>query len=130
MSPILSFSLETIAMIASLALVQALVLLMRYANRAAWLKRDNIDTLLSAIVGTAILVAIGLEIDSLIRIGLNNELAVLTAPVVCAMAAKIIWHAFNCRTRQEMAKAGISPFARLTDTTRQVLEQAREPKAG
>ncbi len=130
MSPIFSFALETIAMIASLALVQATVLLIQYANRAAWLKRDNIDTLLAVTVGTAILVAIGLEVDSLIRIGMNNELAVLAGPVVCAVAAKIIWHAFNCRARQEMAKAGISPFGRLTDTTRQVPTPAQEPKAG
>lgn len=130
MSPIFSFALETIAMIASLALVQATVLLMQYANRGACLKHDNTDTLLAVTVGTAILVAIGLEVDSLIRIGLHNELAVLAAPVVCAVAAKIIWHAFNCRARQAMAKAGISPFSRLTDTNRKVLEQAREPKAG
>ncbi len=130
MPPILSFALETIAMSASLALVQAIVLLMQYANRAAWLKRDNIDTLLAVTVGTAILVAIGLEIDSLIRIGLHNELAVLTAPVVCAVAAKIIWHAFNCRARQAMAKVGISPFGRLTDTARQVPAPVQEPKAG
>tara|TARA_R110000772_G_scaffold49123_4_gene112519 strand:+ start:75866 stop:76258 length:393 start_codon:yes stop_codon:yes gene_type:complete len=129
MSPIFSFSLETIAMMASLALVQATVLLMQYVNRAACLKGDNIDTLLAITVGTVILVAIGLQIDSLIRIGLDSELAVLAAPVVCAVAAKIIWHAFNCRERQAMAKAGISPFGRLTDTTRLVPEPAREPKA-
>jgi len=130
MSPIFSFSLETIAMMASLALVQATVLLMQYVNRAAWLKRDNIDTLLAIIVGTVILIAIGLGVDSLIRIGLDSELAVLAAPVVCAVAAKIIWHAFNCRARQAMAKAGISPFGRLTDTIRHVPEQAQEPKEG
>lgn len=130
MSPIFSFSLETFAMIASLALVQAIVLLMRYANRAAWLKRDDIDTLLAIAIGTVILIAFGLEVDSLIRIGLDSELAVLAAPVVCAVAAKIIWHAFNCRARRAMAEAGISPFGRLTDTIRHVPEQAREPKAG
>ncbi|MCF3629963.1 hypothetical protein RJ527_01795 [Thalassospiraceae bacterium LMO-SO8] len=130
MSPIFSFALETIAMIASLTLVQAAVLMMRHANRAAWLKRDAIDTLLAIAVGATILVAIGLEADSLIRIGLHNELAVLAAPVICAAAAKIIWHGFNCRARRAMAEAGMSPFGRLTDTTRQLSEQARGPKAG
>tara|TARA_R110001592_G_scaffold124046_9_gene332690 strand:+ start:1560 stop:1952 length:393 start_codon:yes stop_codon:yes gene_type:complete len=130
MSPTFSFALETIAMIASLTLVQAAALLMLHANRAAWLKRNDIDTLLSVAVGAAILAAIGLEADSLIRIGVHNELAVLAAPVICAAAAKIIWHGFNGRARRAMAEAGISPFGRLTDTTRQLLEQAREPKAG
>lgn len=129
MSPITSFALETTAMIASLALVQAAVLLMRSANRSTWLKPGDSDTLLTVTIGVIILLAIGLEVDGLIRAGVEKELAILAGPVVCAVISRIIWLGFNCRARLAMAEAGLSPFGHLTDAARRVPDQAREPKA-
>lgn len=127
MSPVYFIALETTAMIASLVLILAGALLLRYAHRSTWRTRNTIDSLLSIAIGVAILIAIGLEVDALIRAGLDGELATLAAPVVCAMAAKIIWHGFHCRERFAMAEAGLSPFGRLTDIPRQVPEPAQEP---
>lgn len=129
MSPIYSIALETTAMIVSLALVLSASLLMRYVNRSSQQKRDNIDSLLAIAIGVAVLIAIGLEVDALIRAGLGRELATLAGPIVCMAAAKIIWQGFHCRERLAMAEAGMSPFGRLTDISRQVLEPAQEPKA-
>ncbi|MEQ9487447.1 MAG: hypothetical protein RIM72_00485 [Alphaproteobacteria bacterium] len=130
MSPIYSIALETTAMIALLALILAGALLMRYVNRSTRQKREAIDSLLAIAIGVAVLIAIGLEVDALIRAGLDSELATLAAPVVCAAAAKIIWHGGHCRERLAMAEAGLAPFGRLTNIPRQVPEPAQEPNAG
>ncbi|MAY68204.1 MAG: hypothetical protein CMM77_13900 [Rhodospirillaceae bacterium] len=129
MSPIYSIALETTAMIVSLALILAGVLFMRFTQRSTWRTRDAIDSLLSIAIGVAILIAIGLEVDALIRAGLGSELATLAAPVVCAAVAKVIWHGFHCRERLTMAEAGLSPFGRLIDIPRQVPEPAQEANA-
>jgi len=127
MSPVFVFLLDTLAMIVALAVVQAAVLLMRHTNRAAWMRRATIDTLLSIAVAAIMLVAIGFEVAGLMRAGLSGEMAIMAAPVICALAAMGIWYGFDCRVRLTMASAGISPFGPLVAVAPPAPAQTQEP---
>lgn len=107
MTPLASFALDTVAMIAALGLAQAAYLLTRYGNRPSWL-----HTLLSIVIALVGIIAIGFEVAGLMQLGLNGEMAILTAPALCWLAAWAIWRGFHCRERLAMADGGVSPFVR------------------
>lgn len=112
MTPLVSFALDTVAMTAAVGFVQAAYLLMRYENRPSWLQRETGHTLLSTVIALVGIIAIGFEVAGLMQLGLDGEMAILTAPMVCWLASWAIWRGFHCRERLAMADGGLSPFGR------------------
>ena len=100
-------------MIAALGLAQAAYMLTRYGNRPSWLQRETGHALLSIVIAMVGIIAIGFEVAGLMQVGLNGEMAILTAPAICWLAAWGIWRGFHCRERLAMADRGLSPFGRL-----------------